>query len=352
MDTDAVVIGAGPVGLYQVFQLGLLGISCHVIDSLPHAGGQCAQLYADKPIYDIPAVPVCTGAELVERLLAQAAPMKAQFHLGQVVTTLARLPDGRFELTTAKGLSLKTKVVVIAAGVGAFLPRSLKVEGLSQFDSKQVHNGAGTDGFLLENTGKWAQQHVVVAGGGEEAVQQALNLSNPALSANAKPISVTLLHRRDVFEASEALQEALRARIASGALALCIGQPVGFDASQGRLTALQIALPDGGTTALKADAVFVCQGISPKIGPLANWGLALERKQLPVNTATFSTQEQGIFAVGDINTYPGKKKLITCGFHEATLAAYAAAQIVFPGAPQPLQYTTTSPALHRRLGVG
>ena len=336
VETDAVVVGAGPVGLFQVFQLGLQEIGAHVVDSLPHPGGQCVELYGDKPIYDIPGIAVCTGQELATRLLAQIEPFAATFHYGQVVSSLQKQADGRFLLGTSRGTQLLARTVFIAAGVGAFQPRTLKVDGLERFARTQVF-------YTGDALPDLAARNVVVLGDDDEALRAAMRLAQAA--------SVTLVHRRDAFRAEPATVLEMRAQVDAGRMRFAAGQPVGIEEAGDRLAALRIALPDGGTSSLPADAVVALLGLSPKLGPVAQWGLELERKQLKVDTEQFSTSEPGIFAVGDVNTYPGKKKLILCGFHEATLAAFGAAAIVHPGREIHLQYTTTSPRLHKLLGV-
>lgn len=340
-ETDAVVIGAGPVGLFQVFQLGLLEVGTHLVDALPAPGGQPAELYPDKPIYDIPGVPVCTGRELTASLLRQIAPFQVPMHLGQEVTTLERQADGRLLLTTSRGTSLLTRTVFIAAGVGAFQPRTLKLDGLAVFDGTQLFHH-------LPAPATTGGQDVVIVGGEAAAVDWALACAQPGpLQARR----VRLVHRRDHFDAeTNALQDLADAR-ASGAIEVVIGQPVGIAQSGGTLTALQLATPDGQITTLPLSHLLLALGLSPRLGPLAHWGLAMERKQLRVSTEAFATAEPGIYAVGDINTYPGKRKLLVCGFHECTLAAYDAAARLRPDQPLLLQYTTTSPRLHRLLGV-
>lgn len=337
IETDAVVIGAGPVGLFQVFELGLLGIHAHVIDSLPVAGGQCIELYADKPIYDIPATPMCTGRELVAKLLKQIEPFKATFHLGQQVDAVERQADGRLRIETSAGTRLLAKTVFIAGGVGSFQPRRLKLDGLSAFEGSQIFYSAPTDPDSLRD------QRVVVIGDDDAALECAQRLA---------PIAkVTLMHRRDEFKAAAETIAQVRELRAAQRLQFIAAQPSGIEQGGGRLTALQVLAADGATHSLPLDTLLVLTGLSPKLGPIADWGLALERKQLVVDTAQFQTSEPGIFAVGDVNTYPGKKKLILCGFHEAALAAFGAAAVVFPGSPIHLEYTTTSPRLHKALGV-
>jgi thioredoxin reductase (NADPH) len=344
-ETDALVIGAGPVGLFQVFQLGLQGIQAHVVDALPYPGGQCVELYADKPIYDIPGLPVCTGRELTERLLQQIKPFAATFHLGQEVATVEKMAYGRFAVETSRGIKFHSKTLFIAAGVGAFVPRSVKVDGLDFFNHTQLFYNA-LPPFDLGG------KHVLVLGDGESALACANSLAQVGNPLHPqRPASVTLMHRRDSFKASDDTLATHHALRASKQLQFITAQPTGFAEHNGQLTGLQVVDSDAASHLLRADVVLAFLGVSPKLGPVAQWGLDLERKQLKVNTEDFATSEPGIYAVGDINTYPGKKKLILCGFHEATLAAFGAAARLFPEQPIHLQYTTTSPRLHGLLGV-
>lgn len=341
IETDALVIGAGPVGLWQVFQLGLQDIRCHVVDALPHAGGQPAELYPDKPIYDIPGIPVCSGRELVQRLEEQVRPFAPAMHLGQAVTTLHRADDGRWALRTSNNQAFLARAVFIAAGVGAFQPKRLKLDGIEAFEPAQVQH-------RLDNAAVFAGRRVLVHGGDDLAIDWALRL----LDSATPPAHLSLLHRREVLQSDDASAlQRVRSAIEHGRIALVVGQPVGLRSEGSRLTALDVLDPQGSTSALPVEHVLVALGLSPKLGPIADWGLDMERKQLVVNPATCETSEAGLYAVGDINTYPGKKKLILCGFHEATLAAFAAAARLWPDDRMPLQYTTTSPRLHRLLGV-
>ena len=339
--TDALVIGAGPTGLFQVFQLGLLDIRCHVVDSLPLPGGQCIELYPDKPIYDIPAVPVCTGRELVDRLLTQIAPMHPTFHLAQQVTTIAPQADGRFEIATSAGTRFLARAVFIAGGVGSFLPRQLKLDDIDRFFGRQVFHS----GDAIPSS---AGRQVVVLGEDDAALEVALSLADAGID---RPASVTLMHRREVFKAAAATVERMRAACVAGRMRFVAGQAIGYASSGDTLTHLSVAGADGSTASLPADLLIVLWGLSPKLGPIADWGAQLERKQVVVDTEKFETSVPGVYAVGDVNTYPGKKKLIVCGFHEATMAAYAAAERVHPDRPVQVQYTTTSTRLHRLLGV-
>ncbi|MES2611001.1 MAG: NAD(P)/FAD-dependent oxidoreductase [Pseudomonadota bacterium] len=339
--TDAVVIGAGPVGLFQVFQLGLQGITPHVIDALPHAGGQCVELYGDKPIYDIPGVPVCSGRELAALLLRQIAPFRPHWHLGTLVASVAVQDDGRILVETSQGQALLARSVFIAAGVGAFVPRTLKVDGIEPFVGTQVHYQHLPAGASL------AGQRVVVHGGDDAAVSHAISLAGMDEGA---PARISLLYRRDAFQAAPEQLEQLQALRGAGRIQVIVGQITGVVAEGGRLAALQVVDTEGQTASEPLDCLIAALGISPRLGPIADWGIAIERKQLVVDTATFRTSVPGIYAVGDINTYPGKRKLILCGFHEATLAAFAAAEAL-TGDKVALQYTTTSPRLHALLGV-
>jgi thioredoxin reductase (NADPH) len=340
ISTDALVIGAGPVGLFQVFQLGLLEITCHVIDALPYPGGQCIELYPDKPIYDIPGTPRTTGRELTASLLEQIKPFHAPLHLDQLVSSIEKLADGRFQVGTSKGLQFITKVIIIAAGVGAFQPKLLKIDGLEKFEGSQLF-------YHKQPPQGVAGQHLLVVGGDDAALQCAINLA----TAN-QTTRITLLHRRDVYQANPELIAKVLALHDAKALQLMVGQVTGIDEQAGKLTAAQVTGVDGQTQAVPIDKMLVYLGLSPKLGPMADWGLAMARKQVEVDTEKFATSVPGIFAVGDINTYPGKKKLILSGFHECALAAFGAADIVFPGKNPQLEYTTSSTRLHRLLGVG
>ncbi len=341
IETDAVIIGAGPVGLFQVFELGLLEIRAHIIDSLAYPGGQCVELYPDKPIYDIPAVPMCTGQELTDNLLKQIEPFGATFHLGQEVTTLQQRPDGRFHIETAKGTRLLSKTVFIAGGVGSFQPRTLRIEGLDRFDGSQLH-------YRVRNPAQFAGRNLVIVGGGDSALDWALNF---AQDGPHKAESVILVHRRDGFRAAPASVAKMKELCDAYQMQFVVGQVTGFEVEAGRLQRLKLTGADGVTRVMPLDMLLVFFGLSPKLGPIAEWGLGIDRKQIVVDTEKFQSSIPGIFAVGDINIYPGKKKLILSGFHEAALAAFAAAPIVFPDKRVLLQYTTTSPKLHKVLGV-
>ncbi len=341
IETDAVIIGAGPVGLFQVFELGLLEIKAHIIDSLAYPGGQCIELYPDKPIYDIPAVPMCTGKELTDNLLKQIEPFGATFHLGQEVTVVRKQEDGRFYVETSKATRFLSKTIFIAGGVGSFQPRLLKVDGIDKYDGTQLH-------YRVKNPAQFAGKNLVIVGGGDSALDWSLNF---AQDGPHKAESVILLHRRDGFQAAPASVTKMRELCEAYEMQFLVGQVTGIEEADGRLTSLKVTGSDGITRVVPLDVLLVFFGLSPKLGPIAEWGLNLERKQIVVGTETFETNTPGIFAVGDVNTYPGKKKLILSGFHEAALAAFGAAPYIFPDKRIHLQYTTTSPKLHKVLGV-
>lgn len=339
IETDALILGAGPAGLFQAFQLGLQEIRAHIVDVLPYVGGQCAALYADKPIYDIPGVPVCTGRELVASLQQQVKPFAPTLHLGQEVTEFATLPDGRLQLATSAGTQFTARAVFIAAGIGAFQPRRLRIAGIEAFECGALH-------YHTPEPAAVVGKRLVIAGGGEEAVAAAIAL------ADASPVSLTLLYRREAFEAEPAQLDALQRLRASGRVQVVTGQPTGFVVgAQGELTQLVLSHAEGPDTQLALDLLLVRQGLSPRLGALADWGLVMERKQVVVDPASCATSLPGVYAVGDINHYPGKKKLILCGFHEATLAAYDAAERLVSGRKVVVEYTTTSTRLHGLLGL-
>ena len=337
IETEAVIVGAGPVGLFQVFELGLLEIKAHVIDSLPLVGGQCIELYPDKPIYDIPAVPVCTGQELTDNLLKQIEPFGPTFHLGQEVTEVTQREDGRFDLTTSTGTKFITRTIFIAAGVGSFQPRTIKVDGIEAFEGKQLF-------YRVKDPAAFEGKNIVIVGGGDSALDWALNLVG-------KAESVVLIHRRDGFKAAPASVAKMKELCEAFEMQFEVGQVTGFEQNGDQLSEIKVTGADGVTRRMPLDALLVFFGLSPKLGPIAEWGLDIDRKQIVVDTEKFATNIPGIYAVGDINTYPGKKKLILSGFHEAALAAFAAKEYMYPEKKVHLQYTTTSPKLHKVLGV-
>jgi thioredoxin reductase (NADPH) len=335
--TEAAIIGAGPAGLFQVFELGLLGIKAELIDSLARPGGQCAELYPEKPIYDIPALPTCGAQELVDRLLKQIEPFNPGWHLGQEVTGFTPLPDGRFQLTTTAGTVFNAGTVVIAAGLGSFQPRRIGVPGAEAFEGSSIL-------YRVKSAAELAGRHLVIFGGGDSALDWTLELLPSAAS-------LTLVHRRAEFRGAPAQVAKMREQVAAGRMRLLEALPHGVVSQDGRLSAVTVKLNDGSVQEIPADAALVFFGLHPKLGPIASWGLELDKKALKVDTEKFQTSLPGVFAIGDINTYPGKKKLILSGFHEAALAAFAIQHHLYPAKKQFLQYTTTSPVMHERLGV-
>jgi thioredoxin reductase (NADPH) len=337
ISTEVLIIGAGPAGLFQIFELGLLGITSHVVDSLATPGGQCTELYPDKPIYDIPALPVCGAQELVDRLMTQAKPFNPQFHLGQEVTELTRLDNGRFLARTALGTSFDAGAIVIAAGVGSFQPRRIGIEGAEAFEGSAIH-------YRVKSAADFHDKHLVIFGGGDSALDWTLDFA-------PKSASVTLVHRRPEFRAAPASVARMRELADAGRVRYLEGLAHALHTDGERFAGVVVKDADGALHTLRADHVLAFFGLHPKLGPVAEWGLELEKKALKVDTEKFETSVPGIFAIGDINSYPGKKKLILSGFHEAALAAFAIQRHLYPQKKQFLQYTTTSPVMQKRLGV-
>jgi thioredoxin reductase (NADPH) len=336
--TDTLIIGTGPCGLFQVFELGLLGIKAHLIDTLPQPGGQCTELYPDKPIYDIPALPVCGARELIERLQEQIKPFAPTYHLGQQATDVRRLEDGSFYVKTSKGTEFHTRTIVIAGGVGAFQPVELQVPGVEQ----QVDRGVF---YKVRDPEIHRGKDVVVLGGGDSALDWALNLQGKARS-------VVLIHRSDKFKAAPASVEKMQQLCEELEMQFLTGSVTELrEAADGRLREVQVTGTDGVARRLELDHLLVFFGLHPRLGPIAEWGLNLHKNQITVDTEKYETSTPGIYAVGDISWYPGKKKLILSGFHEAALAAFAIKSHLNPGEKVHLQYTTTSPIMHKRLGV-
>lgn len=336
--TDVVIVGAGPCGLFQVFELGLLGLKSEIIDSIRQPGGQCTELYPDKPIYDIPAIPMCTGEELTDGLLKQIEPFEYGLHLGEEVTTVERQDDGSFVVGTGAGKQFHAKAVVVAGGVGSFQPRAVRATGVENHVGTSLH-------YSVKDPNVFAGKKLVILGGGDSALDWAIELAD-------KASHITLVHRRDEYRAVDASVSKMRSLAEEGKIGVFENSKVTeFTGATGDLTAVTIANKEGETTEVSADCALVFFGLAPKLGPIADWGLDMNRKTINVNTETFETSEPGIYAVGDINHYPGKKKLILCGFHEAALAAFAIKQRIEPDKKVHVQYTTTSPIMHERLGI-
>lgn len=335
--TDALIVGAGPCGLFQIFELGLLGIKADILDSLPTVGGQCTELYPDKPIYDIPAVPICTGQELIDNLMKQAEPFDPDFHLGVEVAEVEQL-DGYFRVATSNDKEFHAKTVFIAGGVGSFQPRRFRMDGVDALEGTSVH-------YRVKNPEIFTGQKIVICGGGDSALDWALALVD-------KAAEVTVVHRRDEYRAAPASVAQLKQLEADGKVRIIENARVtAYEADGASLQSATISEKGADDVTLQADHLLAFFGLAPKLGPIAEWGLTISKKAIEVDTEKFESNVSGIFAVGDINNYPGKKKLILSGFHEAALAAFAAKAIIEPGKKVNLQYTTTSPVMHKRLGV-
>jgi thioredoxin reductase (NADPH) len=338
INTDVVVIGAGPCGLFQVFELGLLGLKADLIDSIRQPGGQCTELYPDKPIYDIPGIPVCTGEELTRNLLKQIEPFHCGMHLGEEVTIVRANDISTFHVETDSGKQFTARAVVVAGGVGSFQPRPIRIPGIEAYEGNTVH-------YRVSKPERFAGKKVVILGGGDSALDWVLALAG-------KAAKMTLVHRRDEYRAAPATVGKMRALVKSGKLELIeSAKASAISGDNGKVSVLTIQPKQGGAIQVPADEVLVFFGLAPKLGPIAEWGLDINRKTINVDTEKFETNIPGIYAIGDINFYPGKKKLILCGFHEAALAAFAIKHRIEPDRKVHLQYTTTSPIMHERLGV-
>ncbi len=334
IETDVVIIGAGPVGLFAVFELGLLDVRCHLIDILDKPGGQCAELYPEKPIYDIPGIPEISGQQLTENLLRQIAPFGPKFHYGEMVTGLERQTDGTFRVTTDLGKEFSSKVVVIAAGGGSFQPKRPPIPGIEAYEGKSVF-------YAVRQMEAFRGEDVLIVGGGDSALDWTLNLQKVAKS-------VTLVHRRPEFRAAPDSVNKMWALKEAGKLTFIQGQVSELRGSEGTLAGAVVKTPEG-EQEVTASRMLPFFGLTMKLGPVADWGINLEHNLIPVDTEKFETSEPGIFAIGDINTYPGKLKLILSGFHEAALMSQAAKRIVSPGERVIFQYTTSSTSLQKKL---
>ena len=336
IETDVLIIGAGPCGLFAVFELGLLDLKCHVVDILGKVGGQCSELYPEKPIYDIPALPIVTGQELTDRLMEQIKPFHPVFHLGERIDSLTKLEDGRFRVETDNAKSFVTKLVVIAAGGGSFTPKRPPLAGIEAYEGSSVY-------YSVRRMEDFRDKDILIVGGGDSALDWTLNLQPIAKS-------LTLLHRRDEFRGAPHSVEQMRALVAKGAMKLMIGQVTKVDGVNGQLTTATIKTASG-EAPIPCNRMMPFFGLTMKLGPIANWGLNLHENLIPVDTEKFETNVPGIFAIGDINTYPGKLKLILSGFHEAALMSQRAHKIVYPDKKLLFQYTTSSSSLQKKLGV-
>src|SRR3979490_2700855 len=335
--TDVLIIGAGPCGLFAVFELGLLDMKTHVIDILDKVGGQCAELYPEKPIYDIPGIPYVTGHGLSDALMAQIKPFNPVFHLGEMVESIEKIGEPLFRVRTDAGKLFETKIVVVAAGGGSFQPKRPPVPGIEAYEGTSVF-------YAVRKMEQFRDKELLIVGGGDSALDWTLNLH---------PIAkrVTLLHRRDDFRAAPHSVEQMRALVASGKMDLRIGQVTSLEGEGGKLSGAVMKGNDNAVSKVDCDTMLPFFGLTMNLGPVANWGVALENNLVPVETAAFETNVAGIFAIGDINTYPGKLKLILSGFHEGALMAQKAHRYVYPDKRLVFQYTTSSSSLQKKLGV-
>ena len=335
--TDVLIIGAGPCGLFAVFELGLLDMKAHLVDILDKPGGQCAELYPEKPIYDIPALPIVSGDGLTKALMEQIKPFNPTFHFQEMVTSIERIGDPMFRVTTDGGKVFEVKVVVVAAGGGSFQPKRPPIPGIEAYEDKSVH-------YAVRKMDIFRGKRVLIVGGGDSALDWTLNL-HPLAS------EMTLLHRRDEFRAAPDSVNKMRSLVADNKMKLEIGQVASLTGEGGQVSGAVIKRNDNSTYEMACDAVLPFFGLTMKLGPVANWGLKLNDDLIEVETASFETNVPGIFAIGDINTYPGKLKLILCGFHEGALMAQKAHRYVFPDKKLTFQYTTSSTSLQKKLGV-
>ena len=335
--TDVVIIGAGPVGLFAVFELGLLDIKAHLIDILDKVGGQCAELYPEKPIYDIPGIPLITGHGLCDALMEQIKPFNPTFHLGEMVTTVEKLGEASFRVGTDRDKTFECKVVVIAAGGGSFQPKRPPINGIEPYENKSVH-------YAVRKMDAFRGKNLIVVGGGDSALDWTLNLQPLAKR-------LTLIHRRDDFRGAPDSVNKMRALVASGAMDLKIGQVTELEGADGQLVAATVKDKDNALVRIECDAMLPFFGLTMKLGPVADWGLKMDDELIPVDLSSFETNVPGIFAIGDINTYPGKLKLILSGFHEGALMAQKAHHYVYPDKRLVFQYTTSSTNLQKKLGV-
>jgi thioredoxin reductase (NADPH) len=336
--TDVLIIGAGPVGLFAVFELGLLDIKAHLVDILDKVGGQCAELYPEKPIYDIPGIPLITGSGLSKALMEQIKPFQPTFHLGEMVTTIENIGDPLFRVSTNTGKTFECKSVVVAAGGGSFQPKRPPIDGIEPYEDKSVF-------YAVRKMEAFRGKKLLIVGGGDSALDWTLNL-HPVAS------HVTLLHRRDQFRAAPDSVNKMKALVESGRMDLVLGQVTSLEGADGQVTGAVVKANDGAVSTLACDAVLPFFGLTMKLGPVANWGFELRDGELiTVDTEAFETTQPGIFAIGDINWYPGKLKLILSGFHEGALMAQKAYHYVYPGKKLTFQYTTSSTSLQKKLGV-
>ena len=333
--TDAIVIGAGPVGLFAVHQLGIIGLKAEVIDNLDKIGGQCIELYPDKPIYDIPAIPECTGESLTNSLLEQIKPFKPNFHLNERVQSVSE-HENNWKVTTSKKKTFISPNVIIAGGVGSFEPRKFLIKGIEKFENNSLF-------YSVKDKNYFKKKKICIFGGGDSALDWAIELS--------KISEVTLVHRRNEFRGAEHSTKIARKLEKEGKLKIKTPFQINSIDGEKTISSITIKSEDGKIEKIPTDCVLGFFGLIMKLGPIAEWGLNLEKKTIPVNTENFQTNKKGIFAIGDICSYPGKLKLILSGFHEGALAARACFKLAKPNETYRFEYTTTSKSMQERLGI-
>jgi thioredoxin reductase (NADPH) len=341
IETDVAIIGAGPIGLFAVFELGLLDLKCHLVDILDRPGGQCTELYPEKPIYDIPGLPIVTGQELTHRLLEQVKPFDPKFHFNEMTTGLEKLPDGRWKLVTDAGTQLIARAVVVAAGAGSFVPKRPPLSGIERYE--QAGEGIGVH-YAVRKMETFRGKNILIAGGGDSALDWTINLAPLAKS-------LTLVHHRDGFRAAQHSVNQMRELEKTGKIKFHVASVKALHGEPGKLSGATLSGADKREWHHETDAFLPFFGLTIKLGPIAEFGIHLNENLIPVDTARFESQTPGIFAIGDINTYPGKLKLILSGFHEAALMAQAAFHIARPNEKLRFQYTTSSSSLQKKLGV-
>lgn len=335
--TDAIIIGAGPVGLFAVFELGLLDIKAHLVDILDRPGGQCTELYPEKPIYDIPAYPIITGQELTDNLMKQIEPFNPTFHLSQMAESVTKTDDGKWKVVTDIGTTLIAPVIIIAAGGGSFMPKKPALPNIESYEGQSVF-------YAVRKMEQFRDKNLVIAGGGDSALDWTINLQPIAKN-------ITLIHRRDDFRAAPDSVNKMRELVAEGKMTLKIADLASIAGDAPHMTGLNVKSKEEGESVVACDTLLAFYGLTMKLGPIANFGLNLHENLIPVDTEKFETSERGVFAIGDINYYPGKLKLILSGFHEAALMAQQAFRYIYPDKKLRFQYTTSSSDLQNKLGV-
>ncbi len=340
---DALIIGAGPCGLFQAFELGLLGINSIIMDSMDKVGGQCSELYPDKPIYDIPGIPICSAQELIDNLLKQIEPFNPKIQLGEEVIGVERI-NNEYLVTTSKDIQFITKTIFIAGGVGSFQAKRLRLDSINDYEDQWLY-------YKIQDKNKLLGKNIVIFGGGDSALDWAIEFASDKDFLGSSGTQVSLVHRRNEYRGAPASVNTMKELAKQELIKLYeVSTLRSFKTDNNHLKSLTL-YKDGEELEIEADVALVFFGLSPKLGPIADWGLEINKKSIEVNTESFETNHPAIFAIGDIANYPGKKKLILSGFHEAALAAFAAKAIIEPGKKVHLQYTTTSPKLQERLGV-